>query len=299
MFDLLAFAFVQRGMVGAVVVGGVCSMLGVFVVLRGMSYIGTGIAHGCLAGVALALLLGWNPLVTAIVSALLMIGAVELISGQTTLKMDTSIGVVFSVAMALAVLFIGMQRSYTPDIMGYLFGNLLAVTWTELCAMATVGAVTVLVMLAFFKELQFSTFDPEMAEVCGIPARATSLMLSILMGLTIVISLRAVGELLVLALIVLPASTAYQVTCSLRKMIVFSVALGVVSSLAGLIAAFYLDVPTGSTIVILLGSAFTTASVVRRMRETGRGRHHHDGRTGERPENAAASGATMDSKSGR
>lgn len=246
-------------------------MVGVFVVLKGMSYVGAGIAHGCLAGVALAFLMGWNPLLMSTLAALVMVVLIELISRKTDLKLDTSIGVLFSLAMALAVLFIGRLRRYTPDIMGYLFGNLLGVSTTELWAMAGVTALVFLVIGLFFKEFQFTVFDPEMAEVTGIPAALISLTLSVLMGLTIVISLQAVGELLVLALIVLPASIAYQWTDSLRRMIAVSMAVGITVSVVGLVIAFYLDVPAGSTIVLLLGTIFLLSLLVRQRMPVGLG----------------------------
>lgn len=259
MTEILAYAFVQKRLIGAALIGSICSLIGVFVVLRGMSYIGSGIAHGCLAGVALAFLLGWPPLIMSIIAALVMVILIETISRRSALKMDTSIGVIFSIALALAVLFISMLRKYTPDIMSYLFGNLLRVTVAELWIMGGIGLLVSLLLLLFFKELQFSTFDPEMAELSGISAALISIMLSILMALTIVVSLQAVGELLVLALIVLPASTAYQLTHSLKKMMIISVVLGVLASICGLITAFYLDAPTGSTIVIILGILFFIA----------------------------------------
>ncbi|HYH01542.1 MAG TPA: metal ABC transporter permease, partial [Bacillota bacterium] len=144
--DFLTYSFMQKGLMGAVIVGGCCSLVGVFVVLKGMSYVGAGIAHGCLAGVALAFLMGWNPLLMSALAALVMVVLIELISRRTDLKLDTSIGVLFSLAMALAVLFIGMLRRYTPDIMGYLFGNLLGVSEPELWAMAAITAIVFLVI---------------------------------------------------------------------------------------------------------------------------------------------------------
>jgi zinc transport system permease protein len=264
--ELLSFGFVQKGLIGAALIGSICSLIGVFVVLRGMSYIGSGIAHGCLAGVAFAFMMNWSPLVMSIIAALLMVVLIELISRKSSLKMDTSIGVIFSIALALAVLFIGMLRKYTPDIMSYLFGNLLRVTVTDLWVMGGIGILVAILLLLFFKELQFSTFDPEMAELSGIPAALISIMLSVLMALTIVVSLQAVGELLVLALIVLPASTAYQLTHSLKRMMLISVGLGVFASILGLVLAFYLDAPTGSTIVMILGITFFAALGLRRIR---------------------------------
>lgn len=263
--ELLSYSFVRSGLMAAVIIGATCSLIGVFVVLRGMSYVGAGIAHGCLAGVALALLMGWNPMLLSVIATLFMVIFIEILGKKASLKMDTSIGVIFSLTMAFAVLFIGMMRRYTQDIMSYLFGSLLQVTVVELWAGLAVGALVTLVITLFFKEIQFSTFDPEMAEVSGIPAAVISLMLTLLMGLTIVVSLKAVGELMVLALIVLPASTAYQLTRTLRKMIIISVALGVFASVTGLIASFHLNAPSGPTIVIILGFMFFLSLLVRRL----------------------------------
>ncbi|HOJ78662.1 MAG TPA: metal ABC transporter permease [Bacillota bacterium] len=257
----------QNGLLGAIIVGSCCSLIGVFVVLRGMSYIGAGIAHGCLAGVALAFLMGWNPLLLAITFALIMVILIETINKKAKLNMDTAIGVLFSFALALAVLFIGMIKRYTPDIMSYLFGNLLGISTNELWVMGGISIFVLLIIILFYKEILFSTFDPEMAEVYGIPAGLISLLLTVLMGLTIVISLQAVGELLVLALIVLPASTAYKLTTSIHKMIIISVSLGVFASIAGLIISYYLEnIPSGSIIVITLGICFIISLLIRKVK---------------------------------
>ena len=193
-----------------------------------------------------------------------MVTIIEFLSRRTTLKVDSAIGVTFSLAMALAVLFIGLLQRYTPDIMEYLFGNLLGVTVTDLWIMGGVGSLVIIVVLLFFKEFQFSTFDPEMAAVSGIPAGLVSLTLSILMGLTIVVSLQAVGELLVLALIVLPASIAQQLVRSLTKMTLLSMGIGVGSAVAGLIISFYLNIPSGSAIVLILGLLFFVSLAFRK-----------------------------------
>lgn len=270
MVDWLSFTFVQRGLIGAAIVGATCSLIGVFVVLRGMSYVGTGIAHGSLAGVALAFLLGWNPLALSLAAALLMVVFIEAVSRRADLKMDTAIGVIFSMAVALAVLFIGKLKRYTPDIMSYLFGNLLRVTESDLWIMGAIGTLVAAVILLLYKELQYTSFDPEMARLSGIPSGLLQTLLSVLMGLTIVISLQAVGELLVLALVVLPAAAASQITRSLRAMMILAVVLGVVASATGLITAFFLDAPTGSTIVMVLGLAFLVCWMLGGKRQAGR-----------------------------
>lgn len=165
MTEFLSFSFVRMGLMAAVIIGATCSLIGVFVVLRGMSYVGAGISHGCLAGVALALLLGWHPMLLSVIATLIMVFFIEILGRKASLKMDASIGVIFSLAMAFAVLFIGMMRRYTQDIMSYLFGNLLQVTPADLWAGLAVGLLVSLVIALFYKEIQFSTFDPEMAEV--------------------------------------------------------------------------------------------------------------------------------------
>ena len=262
MLEFLSYAFVRRGLLAAVAVGSACSLLGVFVVLRGMSYLGTGIAHGCLAGAALGLLLGWDPTLTSLFAALAMVVLVEYLGRRSDIRMDAAIGVVFSLALALAVLFIGRLRGYTPAVMDYLFGNLLAVDRGQLLFVCGAALAVLLVVVLLFKELEFATFAPEAAEAAGIPTRGLSFLLTLLMGMTIVLALRAVGELLVVALIVLPASAAREVARSPAWMAVLSVFFGVASSVLGLALAFFLDAPSGATIVLILAAAFFIALAV-------------------------------------
>ena len=255
MSDFLAYAFVRRGLLAAVAVGGVCSLISVFVVLRGMSYLGTGIAHGSLAGVALGLLLGWNPILTSFLVALAMAVLVEYLGRSAGRRMDAAIGVVFSLALALAVLLMG-RLGAGSTVMGYLFGNLLAVEKHELVVIWGASFVVTALILLFFKELAFATFAPEAAEAAGIPTRRLSLLLTILTAVTIVIALRAVGELLVVALIVLPAANARQLARSLGSMVLLAVGFGIAASIGGFFLAFFFDAPSGATITLILVIVF-------------------------------------------
>lgn len=261
MLDLFRYDFMVRGLAAAVITGATCSLVGVFVVLRGLSFIGAGIAHGAFAGVALAFLLGVNPVAMSLIFAVAMVVLINSVSKKGDLKMDASIGVVFSFAMALAIFFVGLLNRYTPDLMAYLFGNLLAVSSENLIIMGAVSMAVGALFWLSYKELQYSTFDAEMAEVSGIPSGIISLGLLILTALTIVISLQSVGELLVVALMILPATTAYQLTNSLNKMLALSVAFGVSSAVIGLIASYYLETPSGATIVMLLALAFAFSAL--------------------------------------
>ncbi len=268
MLDLWQYAFLQRALISAIVLGLTCSVMGVFIVLQGLSFVSAGIAHGAFAGVALALLLGFNPLLGAAGTALLM----ALLIGQTKrrgqLNLDASIGIVFSAALALAVLFIGLMPGYTADLMGYLFGNLLAVSTTDLWVSIAVGAVVLATIALFYKEFQFTAFDPVMAEAAGLPVKALFDGLLVLVSLAIVISLKAAGELLVIAFIVIPASTAWQWSSSLGKMILLSACFGVSAAVLGLVVSYYLDIPTGASIVLILILFFAASSVLAPQRRT-------------------------------
>lgn len=262
MLELWQYAFFQRALLSAVVLGFTCSVMGVFIVLQGLSFVSAGIAHGAFAGVALALLLGFNPLLGAAGTALVM----ALLIGQTNrrgkLNLDASIGIVFSAALALAVLFIGLMPGYTADLMGYLFGNLLAVTTTDLWVSIVVGAVVIATITLFYKEFQFTAFDPVMAEAAGLPVKALFDGLLVLVSLAIVISLKAAGELLVIAFIVIPASTAWQWSNSLTQMLFLSAGFGVAAAVLGLFASYYFDIPTGASIVLILILFFAVSSIL-------------------------------------
>lgn len=266
MFDFLGFGFMQRALLSAVVTGLSCSLMGVFVVLQGLSFVGAGIAHGAFAGVALALLLGYSPMAGATVTALVMALAIGYTKRRGKLNLDASVGIAFSGALALAVFFIGLLPGYNADLMGYLFGNLLSVSAEDLWIGAGIGVLVLVCLFLFFKELQFVTFDPEMAEASGLPVAQIFDGLLLLVALAIVISLKAAGELLVMAFIVIPASAAWQWSSSLKTMLLLSGSFGVFSAVAGLLISFYFDIPSGASIVLLLILIFLGSSILARWR---------------------------------
>lgn len=266
MLDFLQFGFMQRALVSAVIIGFTCSVIGVFVVLQGLSFVGAGIAHGAFAGVALAFLLGFNPVAGATVAALLMVLAISRTKRKGKLNMDASIGIAFSGALALAVLFIGLMPGYSADLMGYLFGNLLSVGEADLKVSLGVGFLVLAILYLFFKEFQFTAFDPEMAEAAGLPVWWLFDGLLILIALAIVISLKAAGELLVMAFIVIPAAAAWQWSNSLPQMLWLSGLFGVASAVLGLISSYYWDIPSGASIVLLLILIFMVSSAVGRSK---------------------------------
>jgi ABC-type Mn2+/Zn2+ transport system permease subunit len=256
MFDLLAYDFMQRSLLAAAMVGGLCSIIGVFVVLRGLAFVGAGTSHAAFAGVALGYLMGWPPLLPAILFGLATVWITGWVEERGRMKLDVSIGILYTTTMALGILFIGLMKTYNAEVYGYLFGSVLSVTTEEL---RIIGALSVLVLgllLLFAKELYFIAFDQEMAEASGVPARQMFFLLLTLVALTVVVSLKIVGAILVFAMILIPASTAYQFTHSLVALTLYSAIIGTMTSVVGVAMSALWDVPSGPAIVLLATSLF-------------------------------------------
>ena len=259
MTEFLAFGFLQRALAAAALTGGLCSAIGVFVVLRGLAFIGAGTAHSAFAGVALAYLIGAPAMPLAIAFGLSTAWIIGLLEERGRMKLDVSIGIFYTATMALAILFIGLMKTYNAEVYGYLFGSILSVTGEELKLTGGLAMLVVGSIVLFSKEFFFLAFDQEMAEASGVPARRFFFLLLTLVALTIVVSLKTVGAILVFALLLIPAATAYQLTSSLRRMMDYSVAIGVLVSVAGVLLSFQFDLPTGPAIVLLATGVFFVA----------------------------------------
>ena len=257
--DILALGFLQRALVAAALAGGLCSAVGVFVVLRGLAFIGAGTAHAAFAGVALAYLVGASPMPLAVVFGLSTAWITGLLEERGRMKLDVSIGIFYTATMALAILFIGLMKSYNAEVYGYLFGSILSVTREDLTLTGGLALVVAGFIGLFSKELFFLAFDQEMAEASGVPARRFFFLLLTLVSLTIVVSLKTIGAILVFALLLIPAATAYQLTSSLNRMMQYSVVIGVLVSVAGVLLSFHLDLPAGPAIVLLATGIFFVA----------------------------------------
>jgi ABC-type Mn2+/Zn2+ transport system permease subunit len=270
--ELLGFAFMQRALLAGALIGTVCAIIGVYVVLKGLSFIGAGIAHASFGGVALGFLLGINPLLTAIGFCLATAWGIGLVARKSQVKEDTAIGIFFASTMALGILFIGLMQGYNVDLFGYLFGSILAVGAEDVWITLGLGVVVLVIVGLFFKELMFVTFDAEMAEVTGVPAGKVYFVLITLIALTVVLSIKVVGIVLVSALIVTPAAAAYQLTEDFRKMMALAVVIGVGGAVGGLLLSYPLNTASGATIVLLVTLIFFGAALVspRRRRRTGR-----------------------------
>ncbi|MDP2663220.1 MAG: metal ABC transporter permease [Dehalococcoidia bacterium] len=259
--EILQYTFMQRAIISSVLIGTVCSVVGVYVVLKGLSFIGAGIAHASFGGVALGFFLGWNLVATAMVFCLATAWGIGLVSRRGRIKEDVAIGILFSATMALGILLVSLLKGYNVDLIGFLFGSVLAVTTDDLWLTAILAIALLLVVGLLFKELLFITFDAEMAQVVGLPATALYFLLLGLMAVTVVVSIKVVGIILVEALIVTPAAAAYQITNDFRRMMALSIAIGVGSSLAGLFLSYWINTPSGGTMVLTATFVFFAAAV--------------------------------------
>jgi len=259
--EILQYAFMQRALLAGALIGAVCAVVGVYVVLRGLSFIGAGIAHASFGGVALGFLFGVNPVLSAVVFCLATAWGIGFVARKGQVREDTAIGVFFAFSMALGILFIGLMHGYNVDLFGYLFGSILAVGAQDLWITLALGAVVLLVVGLLFKELEFVAFDPEMAAVAGVPAGKLYFLLLALVALTVVVSIKVVGIVLVSALIVTPAAAAYQLSEDFRRMMALAVVIGVASAVGGLLLSYWLDTASGATIVLLATLIFFVSAL--------------------------------------
>src|SRR3989337_2852821 len=254
LLEPLSFEFMQRGLLIAVIVGIVCALVGCFIVLRGMAFLGDALAHAILPGLAVGYLasagdrgaLFWWALGTAVVTSI-GIGA---LSRGVRIKQDTAIGIVFAGMFALGIALISTVRNYAVDLTHFLFGNVLGVTQADLWLTAGVGVAVLVIIFFFYKEFLVLSFDPTLVTTLRLPARTLEVLLSILMAVAIVVSLQTVGVALVVALLVTPAAAASLVTKNLRSMMFLASVIAAGSGVIGLYASYYLNVASGAAIVL-------------------------------------------------
>jgi zinc transport system permease protein len=261
---VLEYAFMQRALVAAVWIGVVCGALGFFVVLRRLAFVGVGISHSAIGGVALGIVLGVSPLATGAAFAIAVALGIAAAARRGGLAEDTVIGVFFSGSMALGVVLFSLQRGFQQDLFGYLFGNVLAVTRAELAALVGFGAAVLAVLWIAFRSLFFAAFDEEVARAYGHPVDRLNALLLVLLAVTVVIGVRLVGVILVEALLVVPAATAALWASHYRSQLALAVGIGAFSGVAGLAAAYAFDLAAGGAIVLAAVALFFVSLLVRR-----------------------------------
>jgi manganese/iron transport system permease protein len=258
-FDPLQFSFFVRALVAAVAVGLVCSVLGTYVVLRGMAFFGDALAHTILPGVVIAFLIGWPLALGALIVGILAALGIGALTERGTLKEDTAIGVIFAGLFSLGIALLSTSGNYTLDLAHFLFGNLLGVSTGDLWVIVALAAVVLLAIYAFYKEFLVLSFDPVLAVTLRLPTRFLRYLLLVLIAVTIVTALQVVGIALMLAMFVTPAATASLLTRRLPAMMGVAAGIGAFSGLAGLYASFYLNVASGAAVVLVASLIFLLA----------------------------------------
>ena len=258
---LYEFHFLQNSLVTAVVIGIVSGAVGCFIILRGMSLMGDAISHAVLPGVAISYILGINFFVGAIIFGLLSSIIITFIKNNSIIKGDTAIGITFSSFLALGVILIGVANSST-DLFHILFGNILAVQDIDKWLTMGVSGFVLIVIILFFKELLITSFDPLMARAIGMKVNFYHYLLMVLLTLVSVTAMQSVGTILIVAMLITPAATAYLYTNSLTKMIILSSSLGAVSSVLGLFIGYSFNIAVGSSIVITSAIIFAISFLV-------------------------------------
>jgi len=267
MIDIFRLEFMQNAFLAGIILSLVLAVVSFFVVLRRLSFIGVGVAHSAFGGVALGVLLGISPTITAIAFAVVIANAIGYIGEHGKISMDTAIGIFFSLAMALGVIFIGMSDQYNVDLFGYLFGNILAITRQDLIIIAVLGGLVIISVVLFFKELLFVAYDREVAFVSGMPVVFLDHFFLTILALSVVISMKIIGIILVSALLVIPGAAASQITRRYASMIATSISIALISTVGGLIISYYSDLPSGATIVILASIIFFIAFMLGQSRK--------------------------------
>ena len=255
----LRYQFMQRAMVEVVLMGAVTGAVGAYVVLRGLSFIGDALSHAIFPGIVIAYLLGHSVFIGAMAFGVLTSVGITVVATNRRLKEDSAIGVMFAGTFALGIVLISSSDNFTRDLASFLFGNVLGATMTDIWVSAGAGLVVVLFLILFHRELLIVSFDRVAGESMGIKVFWIDLLLLLMITLTIVISLRAVGNILVVAMLVTPAATARLLTDRLPMMIALSSAIGVMSGVGGLLISFHADIAAGGTIVLVATGIFTAA----------------------------------------
>lgn len=229
-----------------------CGIIGTYIVSRRIVFVSGGITHSSFGGIGIGYFLGWNPLIGAAVFAVLSALGIQFFTQKAKVREDSSIAIWWSLGMAVGIIFIYLSPGYAPNLMSYLFGSILTVTVTELWLMALLSFILFLVFTIFYKMILYIAFDEDFAKTTGLPVGLVNYLLISLIAITIVLNIRVVGIILILSLLTIPQATANIFTKDFKKMMILSVGFAFLGSFIGLLLSFYVDIPSGASIIFTL-----------------------------------------------
>lgn len=254
-------AFMQRGLIAALMVGTVCAVMGTFVVLKGMAFIGDAVSHAAFPGLVIAFMLGIPLYLGGAVAAVTTALLIGWVSRRGGLRFDTAVGVLFAGMFALGIVLFSTIDDYVGDLFSYLLGNVLGITFGDLAQIAVLGSIVLAIVVVLRKELLYATFDPAGAAASGLPVTALEYLLLGLLGVTIVVSIQAVGIIMVVAMLVTPAATAQLLVVRFGQMVAVAIGAALLSAVIGLYLSFYLNIASGASIVLVETFLFVVALV--------------------------------------
>ncbi|HWA32178.1 MAG TPA: metal ABC transporter permease [Candidatus Paceibacterota bacterium] len=262
--NLLQYGFIVRGIEAGLIVAVIAPLIGIFLVLRRYSLIADTLAHVSLGGIALGLLLSWNPVITALGTTVLASLGIEKLRISKKVYGESALALFLSGSLALAIVILSLSHGLNSNLFNYLFGSIVTVTQNDVHTICILAVVVIVLLACFYKELVYVTFDEESARVSGIPTRMVNTVLIILAALTVSLSIPIVGVLLIAALIVIPVVTALQLRKSFSQTIIYAEIFSIFSVIAGIISSFYLNTSTGGTIVLFALFLFAIILILKR-----------------------------------
>ena len=259
MFEPFEYQFFVRGLVAATLIGGLCGLIGVYIVLRRMAYIGHGLSHAVLGGAVASYVMSFNFYVGASIWGFLCAQLITLTTRKRKIGADAAIGVITTASFAVGIVLISRYKTFTRDFDAALFGNILGVSQGDLLAITVVVVAVVLILFIAYKQFLFATFDVEVARFYGVPTGWIETLFSIVLAGTIVVSIQVLGVLLIAGATVIPPIVARLLTDSFKNMILLSATLGALSGFAGIYLSFYVDVSSGASVVLVEAGLFALA----------------------------------------
>ncbi|MBA2718860.1 MAG: metal ABC transporter permease [Chloroflexi bacterium] len=260
--DPMAYGFMRLGLIAALLVGILCAVMGTFVVLKGLAFIGDAVSHAAFPGLVIAYIVGAPLYIGGAIAAVATALAIGVVARRGRLRFDTAVGVLFAGTFAFGVMLFSTIKGYVTDLLGYLLGNVLGIGVGDLIQVAVLGGIVLVIVIAIRKELLFATFDPLGAAASGLPVAGLEYLLLALLGVTIVVSIQAVGIIMVVAMLVTPAATAQLLVVRFGWMMLVAAGLAAISAVAGLYLSFYLNLASGASIVLVETLFFVLALVL-------------------------------------
>jgi zinc transport system permease protein len=261
--EIFTYDFIIHAVEAALLASITCGIIGAYIVARRMVFISGGITHASFGGIGLGYFLGINPILGAVIFSILSALGIRFVSRQSEIREDSAIGILWSLGMAIGIIFIFLTPGYAPNLMTYLFGSILTVTTTDLFLMTILTIVTVIIFSVYYRTILFISFDEEYARSHNAPVETFNYLLLTLIALAIVLHIRITGIILVISYLTIPQSTANLFANDLRKIIYLSVIISFIGSLAGLMVSYFFNIPSGATIIFIFVLIFLIGRIVK------------------------------------